>query len=59
MKRSLKEIFFIGINIMIKLLLTDMDGTFLNNSGDLKREQFKDVKKLMREKGFEFAPVTG
>lgn len=45
--------------MMIKLVLTDMDGTFLNNSGDFNRELYKDVKKLMREKGVVFAPVTG
>jgi len=44
---------------MIKLVLTDMDGTFLNNSGDFNRELFKDVKKVMEEKGVVFAPVTG
>ncbi|GIN72936.1 hydrolase [Bacillus sp. J14TS2] len=44
---------------MIKLVLTDMDGTFLNNSGDFNRELFEDVKKLMNEKGVVFAPVTG
>lgn len=44
---------------MIKLVLTDMDGTFLNNSGDFNRELYKDVKKLMKEKGVVFAPVTG
>lgn len=44
---------------MIKLVLTDMDGTFLNNSGDFNRELFKEVKKLMGEKGVAFAPVTG
>lgn len=44
---------------MIKLVLTDMDGTFLNNSGDFNRELYKDVKKVMREKGVIFAPVSG
>lgn len=44
---------------MIKLVLTDMDGTFLNNSGDFNRELYKDVKKIMEEKGVIFAPVTG
>ncbi len=44
---------------MIKLVLTDMDGTFLNNSGDFNKELYKDVKKLMGEKGVIFAPVTG
>ncbi|MBD1381596.1 HAD family hydrolase [Metabacillus arenae] len=44
---------------MIKLVLSDMDGTFLNNNGDFNRELYKDVKKIMREKGVVFAPVTG
>ncbi|MGE8206977.1 HAD family hydrolase [Heyndrickxia sp. NPDC080065] len=44
---------------MIKLVLTDMDGTFLNNNGDFNREHYKDVKKIMKEKGVVFAPVTG
>lgn len=44
---------------MIKLVLSDMDGTFLNNSGDFNRELYKNVKKIMKEKGVVFAPVTG
>ncbi|MBY7142279.1 HAD family phosphatase [Virgibacillus sp. NKC19-3] len=44
---------------MIKLVLSDMDGTFLNNSGDFNRELYKDVKRMMEEKGVAFAPVTG
>ncbi len=44
---------------MIKLVLTDMDGTFLNNNGDFNRELYKKVKNLMKEKGVAFAPVTG
>ncbi|TKC16323.1 hypothetical protein FA727_15335 [Robertmurraya kyonggiensis] len=31
---------------MIKLVLTDMDGTFLNNSGDFNRKLYKDVKQI-------------
>jgi Cof subfamily protein (haloacid dehalogenase superfamily) len=49
----------LGGFLLIKLVLTDMDGTFLNNSGDFNRELYKDVKKLMKEKGVVFAPVTG
>lgn len=44
---------------MIKLVLSDMDGTFLNNNGGFNRELYKDVKKIMEEKGVIFAPVTG
>lgn len=46
-------------NLMIKLVLSDMDGTFLNNSGDFNRELYKVVKKVMKDKGVVFAPVTG
>ena len=35
---------------MIKLVLTDMNGTFLNNSSDFNRELNKYVKKMMKEK---------
>ena len=44
---------------MIKLVLTDMDGTFLKNNGDYNRELYKEVKQLMEEKNVYFAPVTG
>ncbi|MCM3701296.1 HAD family hydrolase [Paenibacillus macerans] len=44
---------------MIKLVLTDMDGTFLNNNGEFNRELYKDVQKMMKEQGVIFAPVTG
>ncbi|AIQ46537.1 hydrolase [Paenibacillus sp. FSL R7-0273] len=44
---------------MIKLILTDMDGTFLNSSGDFNRTLFKEVKEMMQEQGVIFAPVTG
>ena len=42
---------------MIKLILTDMDGTFLNSKGDYNRELFEKVKKKMNEQGVAFAPV--
>ena len=32
---------------MIKLVLSDKDGTFLNNSGDFNRELYKEVKEIM------------
>ncbi|WP_010094699.1 HAD family hydrolase [Ornithinibacillus scapharcae] len=44
---------------MIKLVLSDMDGTFLNNHGDYNRELFQEVKQLMQDKNVVFAPVTG
>lgn len=30
---------------MIKLIITDLDGTFLDEKGDYNREMFQDVKK--------------
>ena len=44
---------------MIKLIITDMDGTFLNSKGDYNRELFQDVITLMNQKGVKFAPCTG
>lgn len=32
---------------MIKLVLTDMDGTFLNENNDYNRPLYKEVKELM------------
>jgi hydroxymethylpyrimidine pyrophosphatase-like HAD family hydrolase len=45
---------------MIKLILTDMDGTFLNSQGDFNRELFKQVKQIDDGKRrSSFAPCTG
>lgn len=44
---------------MIKLILTDMDGTFLNRDGDYNRGLFKEVKAKLQERGIHFACVTG
>ena len=44
---------------MIKLIITDMDGTFLNSHGDYNRDLFQQVVKTMREHGVQFAPCTG
>ena len=44
---------------MIKLVLTDMDGTFLNSQGNFNRELYQIVKTKMKEAGVIFAPVTG
>ena len=44
---------------MIKLILTDMDGTFLNSKGDFNRTLYKELKDLMIRKGVTFAPVSG
>lgn len=44
---------------MIKLIITDLDGTFLNSQGDYDRASFADVKALMSAKGVHFAACTG
>ena len=44
---------------MIKLIVTDMDGTFLNSKGDFNRELFQKVVKVMQEHDVHFAPCTG
>jgi Cof subfamily protein (haloacid dehalogenase superfamily) len=44
---------------MIKLIITDMDGTFLNSHGDYNRELFQNVVVMMREHDVQFAPCTG
>ncbi|AQY52189.1 HAD-superfamily hydrolase [Listeria weihenstephanensis FSL R9-0317] len=44
---------------MIKLVITDMDGTFLNSKGDFNRELYREVKQLMLDKNVAFAPCTG
>lgn len=44
---------------MIKLIITDLDGTFLNSNGDYDRESFAGVSALMAEKGVHFAACTG
>ncbi|MGL4696388.1 HAD-IIB family hydrolase [Enterococcus larvae] len=44
---------------MIKLILSDMDGTFLNREGDFNRPLFKELKQLLKETGVVFAPCTG
>ncbi|WP_086347567.1 HAD family hydrolase [Candidatus Enterococcus clewellii] len=44
---------------MIKLILSDMDGTFLNRQGDFNRELFQEMQQLLKETGVIFAPCTG
>lgn len=44
---------------MIKLVISDMDGTFLNSKGEFNRELFKETKRIMEDKGVIFAPCTG
>lgn len=45
--------------MMIKLIITDLDGTFLNSQGDFDRASFTGVQRLMAEKGVHFAVCTG
>lgn len=44
---------------MIKLIITDMDGTFLNSRRDYNRALFAEVVAAMVQQGIHFAPCTG
>lgn len=44
---------------MIKLVLTDLDGTFLNSEGSFDKDLYIQVKQLMDKRGIRFAPCTG
>lgn len=44
---------------MIKLVVTDLDGTFLNNKGSYDVELFKKVYAEMQQKGVTFVACTG
>ncbi len=44
---------------MIKLIITDLDGTFLNSQGSFDKEYYKQVRQLMQQKGVVFAVCTG
>ncbi|MBV7389707.1 HAD-IIB family hydrolase [Enterococcus alishanensis] len=44
---------------MIRLVLTDLDGTFLNSQSLFDEKLYLKVRKMMQEKGIIFAPVTG
>jgi len=44
---------------LIRLIITDLDGTFLNSQGEYDRELFAEVRQLMTEKGVQFAACTG
>ncbi|PTK87281.1 Cof-type HAD-IIB family hydrolase, partial [Staphylococcus gallinarum] len=43
----------------LKLVVTDMDGTFLNNEGTFDRESFHLLKNQMTEKDIKFVFCTG
>ncbi|SQC58764.1 Uncharacterised protein [Listeria newyorkensis] len=44
---------------MIKLVITDMDGTFLDSKGAFNRKFYQEVKELMARKNVAFAACTG
>lgn len=44
---------------MIKLVISDLDGTFLNSTGDFDHDYYSKVKKMMEEKNVIFAACTG
>lgn len=44
---------------MIKLILSDMDGTFLNDSGRFNKDKLRIVKNLLQKHEIHFGLVTG
>lgn len=44
---------------MIKLILTDMDGTFLDSNSNFNRTFFQEIQTLMKQHDIQFAPVSG
>ncbi|WP_366249351.1 HAD-IIB family hydrolase [Terribacillus aidingensis] len=44
---------------MLKLVVTDLDGTFLNNKGSFDKALFDETHKMMKENGIIFATCTG
>ncbi|MFU0761785.1 Cof-type HAD-IIB family hydrolase [Staphylococcus pasteuri] len=44
---------------MFKLVVTDMDGTFLNSEGSFNREKFQQLSTQLKDKGIRFAFCTG
>lgn len=44
---------------MIKLIITDLDGTFLNNQGDYDRALFTQVYEQMAKQNVQFVACTG
>ena len=44
---------------MIKLVITDLDGTFLNSHGEYDERAFEKTWAIMAEKGVHFAACTG
>lgn len=44
---------------MIKLVITDLDGTFLNSQGRFEQERYRKAQKLMDKNNVKFAICTG
>lgn len=44
---------------MIKIIFTDMDGTFLDSSGEFNRSRFSEVFRKMNEEDVVFVPCSG
>lgn len=44
---------------MIKLVLTDLDGTFLNKKGSFDQTYYEKIKTIMDQNNIAFAPCTG
>lgn len=44
---------------MMKLVITDLDGTFLNSEGSFNHERFRAVKRELDANGITFAACTG
>ncbi|KZK08655.1 hydrolase haloacid dehalogenase-like family [Lactococcus cremoris] len=44
---------------MIKLVLTDLDGTFLNKNGSFDQTYYEKIKTIMDQNNIAFAPCTG
>ena len=44
---------------MIKLIATDMDGTWLNSKKEYDLDKFKQIVDLAREKGVKFVIASG
>jgi len=44
---------------MIKLVITDLDGTFLNSKGGYDAQSFEKIWTMLKEKGVHFAACTG
>jgi len=44
---------------MIKLIITDLDGTFLTSKSDFDQQEYQRIQALMHDKDIIFAACTG